>query len=227
MSTIFIAGIDTDTGKSVATGMLAKYLKDRGENVITQKLSQTGCLQTSEDIEKHREIMGVEMLAVDKNKTTCPYIFKFPASPHLSAKMEGIIINPEVISKATEKLEKMFSTVLLEGVGGLHVPMNDDMSVLDYLEQKKYEVILVSSAKLGSINHTLMSLEILKNRNIPLKGIIYNLFIESTDEIIRDSKNVFKDYLKRYGFPEVVVDMPFVENYSDMNLEQFSVFFDK
>lgn len=223
MSTFFIAGIDTDTGKSIATGLLARYLMSKDIKVITQKLAQTGCENISEDIITHRRLMSLELLEEDKLGITCPYIFKTPASPHLAASIENSSINVNKITDATKKLELKYDIVLLEGVGGLHVPLNDKISTLDYLEDMKYPVILVSSPKLGSINHTLLTLEVLHNRNIPLLGIVYNLFIDSNKKIINDSKKVFKKYLKKYNFPDTIVDMPVCNN--PKIIEGFSKFF--
>lgn len=198
--TIFISAIDTDAGKTIVTGLLALSLKNRGLNIITQKIAQTGCNIISDDIIKHREIMSEELNEFDINGITCPYIFNFPASPHLSAKIENSEINTEIISSATNELEKHFDIVLLEGVGGLMVPLNTNELLTDYISIKQYPLILVTSGKLGSINHTLLSLEAIKNRNIELKALVYNNFI-SNDEIINsDSKEYLKNYFRK-DFP--------------------------
>lgn len=213
--TIFISAIDTDAGKTIVTGLLALSLKNRGLNVITQKIAQTGCNNISDDILKHREIMGEELNKFDKNGITCPYIFKFPASPHLSAKVENTEINTEIISSATNELEKHFDFVILEGVGGLMVPLNLNEILIDYISKKQYPLILVTSGKLGSINHTFLSLEAIKHRNINLKALVYNNFISSNEIINSDSKEYLKNYLKK-DFP----NSPFIEiekifNWSD------------
>lgn len=200
--TIFISGIDTDTGKTIATGLIALYLKKQGYKVITQKIVQTGCNKLSEDILKHREIMGEKLNKFDLQGLTCPYVFKFSASPHLSAKLENIEINTDKILKATKELEKHFEYVLIEGVGGLFVPLNNNMYLIDYIVSNKYPLILITSGKLGSINHTILSLEAIKKRKIRLKAIIYNNFISKNKTINKDSK----DYLKQYlitNFPKV------------------------
>ncbi len=198
--TIFISAIDTDAGKTVVTGLLALSLKNRGFNVITQKIAQTGCNNVSDDILKHREIMGVELNEFDKNGITCPYIFKFPASPHLSAKLENTEINIEKIFSATNELEKHFEYVLLEGVGGLMVPLNPHELLIDYISKNGYPLVLVTSGKLGSINHTLLSLEAIKCRNIELKAQVYNNYIAYDEIINSDSKEYFKEFLKK-DFP--------------------------
>ncbi len=209
MATYFISAIDTDTGKTIVTGLIAKYLQDKGESVITQKLAQTGCVGISEDIIKHREIMNIPLSPFDKDGTTCPYVFPFPASPHLAAQLENTEIDIDIINKSTNILEQNFKHVLLEGVGGMYVPITSTYTILDFLEEKKYPIILVTSAKLGSINHTLMSLEIAKKRELNIKGIVYNNFPQTHENISTDSKKVFKQYLQKYfpkaGFTEIPI----------------------
>ena len=79
MAVYFISGIDTDAGKSIVTGVIARTLLQKGVHVITQKFIQTGCVGISEDILKHREIMGIPPQEVDKDGTTCPYVMTYPA----------------------------------------------------------------------------------------------------------------------------------------------------
>lgn len=86
--TIFISGIDTDAGKTYATGWLAKNYMDKGLSVATQKFIQTGNKEFSEDIEAHRKIMGIEMLPEDIDHTTAPIIFNYPASAQLAARIQ-------------------------------------------------------------------------------------------------------------------------------------------
>jgi len=219
MTTYFISGIDTDAGKSYATGLMAKYLHQNNRKIITQKFAQTGCQGISEDILTHREIMGVELFEEDKDFTTCPFVFDYPASPHLAANMQNKKIDIEQINNSTKTLEERYEIVLLEGVGGLHVPISLDYSLLDFLEEKHYPVILVTSSKLGSINHTLMSLEIMKNRNIPLHGLIYNHYPAKSEFILNDSINVFHHYLEKFGFDCPIVEIPLFEKSSDANVE--------
>lgn len=85
----FVSGIDTDIGKTVATGMLAKQLLQQGKSVITQKPVQTGCQDIAEDIAVHRKIMGIPMQEADEQRLTMPEIFSHPASPHLAARLDG------------------------------------------------------------------------------------------------------------------------------------------
>jgi len=193
--TYFISGIDTDCGKTMVTSLLARELYQQGINVITQKMVQTGSSEIADDLREHRRIMGIDLQKVDLDHTTCPYIFKFPASPHLSARMEQVTIDPEIISRSTKKLEEKYDLVLLEGAGGLMVPIQDDLLTIDYLQGKGHPLILVSSSKLGSINHTLLSLEACLKRKIPVTALVYNHLPNENQFIADESIQVLKRYL--------------------------------
>ncbi|WP_227429395.1 dethiobiotin synthase [Psychrobacter sp. I-STPA6b] len=204
MAVLFITGIDTDIGKTYATGWLAKTMQAQGKKVITQKLVQTGCIGIADDILTHRQMMGIDLQQVDKDGITCPYVYPKPASPHFSASLVGEKINPEIILKATKQLEAEYDIVLLEGAGGVLVPLNDDLLTLDYISDCQYPVVLVTSGRLGSINHTLLSIEAISNRGLQLHSVIYNHYLGGeldTDRVTNSDNSICnstKDYLQRY-----------------------------
>lgn len=220
---IFITGIDTDSGKSIVTGLMAKYLLNKNESVITQKYVQTGCSGIAEDLLCHRNIMGMALADEDKDGTTCSYLFSHPASPHLSAEMENIIIDEKQFTKATEKLNTKYKYLLMEGAGGLMVPLNSETLLIDYVQKQNYPVVLVASSKLGSINHSLLSLEVLKKRNMNVIGLVYNQHPNHDNAITQDSEKMIKTYLKQYfpcaGFVSIpiinIADAPLI-NFSDI-----------
>lgn len=205
----FISGIDTGIGKTYTTGYLAKLWNEQGQKTITQKLIQTGNVDISEDIEQHREIMGMGWFAEDHSKLTMPEIFSYPASPHLATQIDGREIDFQKIADATQQLAEKYDLVLLEGAGGLMVPLTTDVLTIDYIAEKKFPVILVSSGRLGSINHTLLSLEALKIRGLELYALAYNLNDESQDALIsQDTAAYLKAYLVKH-FPKALwIDVP-------------------
>ncbi|MDW7771452.1 MAG: dethiobiotin synthase [Desulfobulbaceae bacterium] len=208
MPTFCICGIDTGIGKSIAVGLMARDLLYKGERVITQKIVQTGCVERSQDILIHRKLMEVGWLDVDEKKLTCPYCLSFPGSPHLAASLAGKSVDPAVITAAGERLRELYDWVLLEGAGGLLVPLTEEMTLLDYLVTLRWPLILVTSSRLGSINHTLMSLEVIRSRNLDLAGIVYNTYEKSPPEIVKDSCRVFSRALQSYGFEDRIVVLP-------------------
>ena len=206
MSVLFISGIDTDIGKTYATGMIAKALMQQGVNVITQKLVQTGVainldngeMNIADDIVTHRQLMGMAMQPCDIDSTTCPYRYEKPASPHLAAKLANGVLNPDVITSATKSLQADYEVVLLEGAGGLLVPITEQLLTLDYIVTQGYPVILVTSGRLGSINHTLLSLEAIRARGLTMHSVIYNHIHDTADNTDTEIANSSIDYLKNY-----------------------------
>ena len=198
----FVSGIDTDIGKTVATGVLAKQLLQQGKSVITQKPVQTGCQNIADDIVVHRKIMGTPMQEADKQRLTMPEIFSYPASPHLAARLDGRALDLNKIRAATQQLAAQYEIVLVEGAGGLMVPLTENLLTIDYVQQQAYPVILVTSGRLGSINHTLLSFAALKQYGISLHSLIFNHIHDSRDKhIAQDSLAYLKGRLKT-DFPD-------------------------
>lgn len=198
----FVSGIDTNIGKSYVTGWLAAEWNGQGIRTITQKLVQTGNEKVSEDIEIHRRIMCCGLLADDLEGLTMPEIYSYPCSPHLAAEIDSRPIDFEKISKATEALSEKYDAVLLEGAGGLMVPLTRDLLTIDYARNMSYPVILVTSGRLGSINHTLLSLEALKSRSMTLKALVFNDFpVEEDTRIADDTRQYLENYISKY-FPD-------------------------
>lgn len=195
---IFVSGIHTDAGKSYATGWLANQLAAEGKRVITQKFIQTGNVGRSEDIDVHRRLMGCGDLPEDLEGLTAPQIFSYPCSPQLAAEIDGRPIDFEKIDRALETLDSRYDVVLLEGAGGLMVPLTDDFWTIDYIASRGLPVSLVTNGTLGSINHTLLSLEAIERRAIPLHSVIYNQHFDSKDpRIASDTVGFIRRYLGR------------------------------
>ncbi|MDY3788843.1 dethiobiotin synthase [Bacteroides fluxus] len=198
----FISGIDTDAGKSYCTAWYARQLAQNGKRVITQKFIQTGNVGHSEDIDLHRRIMETGYLPEDREGLTMPEIFSYPCSPHLAARIDRRPIDFNKIERATLELARRYDIVLVEGAGGLMVPLTEEYLTIDYIAEKQYPLLFVTSGKLGSINHTLLSLEAIKNRGIRLDMVLYNLYPTVEDKTIQeDTMQYIKNYLAKH-FPD-------------------------
>lgn len=206
---IFVSGIDTDAGKSYATGYWARMLQEQGRKVITMKFIQTGCVGRSEDIDVHRALMGCGYLPVDEQRLTAPVIFSYPASVQLAAAIDGREIDLSEIDRAVEKLSKLYDTILIEGAGGLMVPITDDFMAVDYAVSRQLPVALVTNSRLGSINHTVLSLEALSSRRLRLHTLLYNTYYDSHDRVIADDTRGFVvRYVERHFPGTPVIDIP-------------------
>ncbi|MGP4732978.1 MULTISPECIES: dethiobiotin synthase [unclassified Psychrobacter] len=206
MSVLFVSGIDTDIGKTYATGLLAKALMQQGLNVITQKLVQTGVsinpddgeMNIADDIITHRQLMDIPLQPCDLDFTTCTHRYKKPASPHLATKLSGETLDPDMITNATKRLQSEYELVLLEGAGGLLVPITENLLTLDYIAEQGYPIVLVTSGRLGSINHTLLSLEAIKSRGLIVHSVIYNHIHDDAEQTDTEIANSTIEFLRKY-----------------------------
>ena len=207
MAVYFISGTDTGIGKTVATGWLARRFAAAGKTVVTQKLIQTGCEGISEDIIEHRRIMGINLLREDSDMTTCKYVLKYPASPHIAGRLENVAYDIDSIDANTRKLAAKFDVVLVEGAGGLAVPIFENFLMADYVKKYALPLWLVVPSRLGSLNHAILSLEFAKRKGLELAGIIYNTYPKVPVEIESSTREYLKNYISE-KFPRAeLLDM--------------------
>ena len=167
--TIFVTGIGTKVGKTVASAVITQALEADYFKPI-----QAGGLDNSDTHKVKRWVNSEKTKFHDS-----AYQLKTPMSPHAAAEIDGVKIKKKL------SLPKTKNTLVIEGAGGLMVPINDQETIADMIPENA-KIVLVSLHYLGSINHTLLSLELLKNRGLTCKGIIFmgdeNL---STESIIK------------------------------------------
>lgn len=163
----FVAGTDTACGKTIVAGALAAALRLQGRSVGVMKPVACG---GREDAEYLKLCAGVD----DAIERINPVYLSHPLSPNVAAKLEKKQIDLRCIDSALNDLSRKYKILVVEGCGGLLVPVTDDFFVIDLIRRMKAEVFLVSRAGLGAINHSLLSLEALKSRRIKPKGIIFN-----------------------------------------------------
>lgn len=192
----WIVGTDTDVGKTFITTIYMRYLQKKGVKVIPYKPIQTGLVEKNGISYYHDTTYYVNYsLHPLEVESINSYSFPFPASPHYAAELEGIEIKEETIYSTIDRLIKNVDFVLCEGAGGLYVPLqsNSNITFLDVIKKSSLPVILVAHSKLGTINHTLLSVHSLQSKNIEIMGIILNRFGGSSLE--RDNLHTLKRFL--------------------------------
>ena len=204
----FVSGIDTDVGKTMATGLMARRLADAGRDVITVKMVQTGCDGFSEDLALHRAICGGAHFPEDDDGLTAPQVFGYPSSPQLAAALEGRTVDPNAISRAVRTCAERHEIVLVESAGGLAVPLTDDMLSIDLAAAEGWRLILVTCGRLGSINHALLSLEAAKSRGMAVAGVVHNWCAGADGRIDADAVETVRRRLAHMGLPPIVVRVP-------------------
>lgn len=195
---LFITGIGTDVGKTVVSAIITQALESDYWKPI-----QAGDLEKS-DTHKIKAYVSNAKTKFHHNS----YALNTPASPHLAAEIDNIVINlPEILEPQTQ------NHLVIEGAGGLFVPLNNQDTIIDLI-QPDYKVIVVSLHYLGSINHTLLTIEALQNRNIKIAGIIFNgKENKATESIILSKTGVrFIGRLEQ----EPYIDTNVINEYADL-----------
>ena len=213
MKSLFITGSDTDVGKTYVTAGLAITLRKLGIDVGVMKPFAAGYPQKegfqSEDV----EILSRSALVTDPEKLINPQFFPIPASPYTAWKNLKTKPNVSVVLKNYQKLSKSHSMLLVEGMGGIMTPILKDYFVTNLIKDMKIPAIVVTRTKIGSINHTIMTVKMCEKYKIPLKGIIISNFDSDgydVKELTRDLKNLTK--------VPILGSIPFIDKFDDASI---------
>ncbi len=213
MKSLFITGTDTDVGKTYITAGLAVAIRKMGIDVGVMKPFAAGTAQKkgykSEDI----VILSRAAQACDPENLVNPQFFPIPASPYTAWK--NLKIKPKINSvlSSFKSLSKIHSMMLVEGMGGIMTPILKNYFVTDLIKDMKIPAVLVTRTKVGTVNHTIMTVKMCEKYKIPIKGIIINDFDSDgykTKELTRDLKSLT-------GVP-VLGSIPFINDFSDASL---------
>jgi dethiobiotin synthase len=193
---LFVTGTDTNIGKTVVSAMLALKLDWHYWKPI-----QTGA---EPDVETDRDwVCRHQVLVYDEQ-----YRMKAPLSPHLAAALEGIKIDPaEILSRG----RKMHRTVI-EGAGGLMVPVTKQFLMIDLIEAMAVPTVVVARSRLGTINHTLLSLEALRARRLTVLGVI----------MVGDINEANRNAIQTYGKVRVLAEIPILKELTTSELRKTS-----
>lgn len=198
---LFITGIGTDVGKTIASAIITESLQ-----ADYWKPIQAGDVHNS-DSHKIQSYLSNSKTKIHPNS----YLLQTPASPHLAATLDGISIDlKKIIEPKTE------NDLVIEGAGGIFVPINETETIVDLIK-KEYKVIVISRHYLGSINHTLLTVEALQNRKINSAGIIFNGNENKSSEEIILSKTGLK-FIGRIE-DEPYFDKNVIKEYADLFYE--------
>lgn len=183
MSAIFVAGTDTNVGKTHVCGLLLDFLRKNGSDAGYQKWAATGPEFPPADLTECLRMAGIP-LDPELVGSQVPYHFALPASPHLAAEQESKIVDPALIRARYQEMRARYELLIVEGVGGLMVPLNRELLLVDLLKELRIPTVLVAKSGVGTINHTLLSLEILRHRDIPVLGVVFSDATAEEDALV-------------------------------------------
>ena len=172
---IFITGTDTGIGKTIVTGGIAQSLRNLQWNIGVMKPIVTGFTASEEEpVPKDTKYLIQSSETTDSPTLITPYTFETPASPYRAARLENKNIEMGRIVRSFKKLKQKHDFLLVEGIGGLLVPITRKALVIDLVISLNLPIIIVSRLTLGTINHSLLTIQLAQSRKIPIIGVIYN-----------------------------------------------------
>ncbi|MBA2710035.1 MAG: dethiobiotin synthase [Tatlockia sp.] len=170
----FITGTDTDCGKTYVTCKLLDYFRTKGKQALALKPIASGCNRVNEQLISE-DVVNLQNYNGDSSLTINGWRFAPPISPHLAAKEVNTRLSAQEIADfCLNEQYKKYNPLLIEGAGGLMVPLNDEETWLDFLELTKVPVIIVVAMRLGCLNHALLTAAALKTKQITAAGWIAN-----------------------------------------------------
>ncbi len=184
---IFVTGTDTGVGKTIVSAALARRLLQKGCSVGVMKPVETGVQPDPLPESDAGRLMAAAQVN-DALDLVCPYRFHAPLAPFAAAQIEGRSIEAQDILRRFERLASRYSCVVVEGAGGLLVPMGQDWSMRDLIARLGVPVVLVGRAGLGGINHALLTLESLQREHIEVLALVLNETRRPTTTLVQQQQ---------------------------------------
>lgn len=176
---IFITGTGTDTGKTYISGLIVKKLQEAGKNPAYYKAAMSGNARRPDGTLIPGDALAVQTMSGIRQSLTsmCPYVYEHAYSPHLASRLEGHPVVMDVVKTGFAEVAEAYDYVTVEGSGGILCPICFDevrIQLEDVVSELRLSCILIADAGLGTINSVVLSVEYMKARHLPLKGIIFN-----------------------------------------------------
>lgn len=192
---IFITATDTEVGKTFVSGLLIRALIQQGMKTGYFKPFASGC-HLKDGVLLSEDLLYIENFTETKldHDLHCPIRYLKPLAPLAAARLEKRPVNIESIWESLKRLKQEYSYLVVEGIGGVMVPLKEDYLVLDLMFDIKFPTLVVCRPALGTINHTLLTLQAIKSKGIPLLGFLTNGFMENGDEAAQTSPGLISSF---------------------------------
>ena len=215
---IFITGTDTGVGKTFVAEGLIKAVREKGLNVCPMKPVETGCRLRQGRLIPADTLRLIRASGVDEEIDLInPYRFNQPLAPSVAAEIEGMKINRKRIFSAYDRLSKKYDITIVEGAGGVMAPVFKKYLFLDLINDLKLPLVIVSRPGLGTINHTLLTIDAVKNKGLHILGVIINYSVNIKKGLTEKTN---PEVIEKLGGSPVLGIVPYLRNPSDGRVQQ-------
>jgi len=212
LQSLFITGTDTDVGKTYVTAGLAASFYEMGIDIGVMKPFAAGTAQKNGFKSEDVKILSDAAHVSDPENLINPQFFPIPASPYTAWKKLKTKPKIATVLSSFKKLSKLHDTILVEGMGGVMTPILKDYFITNLIKEMKIPTIIVTRTKVGTVNHTLMTVMMCQKYKIPIKGIIINNFDNGypINQLTKDLENLTG--------VKVLGSVPFIKDMSNASL---------
>jgi dethiobiotin synthetase len=203
---LFVTATDTDVGKTVIAGAIASYFLRQGSRVAVSKPIATGCVRRREGlVSQDAEFLASCADAHFPLDLICPQRYKEPLAPAVAADRAKQPLDWNAINRSLQLMTKGSDVMIVEGVGGILVPLDKDHTTLDLARWLNLPTIIVARPNLGTLNHTLLTIETLRRVNIPIAGVVINRYPAESASIAEENN---PRYIEKYGKVPILAIVP-------------------
>ncbi len=208
MKSLFFTGTDTGVGKTLVAGSVAANLSISGIKTGVMKPCESGCPSENGTLIAHDALFLKKMSGCPESiERICPYRLRSPLAPGVAAEIEGVHIDVTKIKSVFNKFLHKYDIVICEGAGGIMVPLTIKLLYCDFVKKLDIPLVVVARLSLGTINHTLLTINLAKHMDISVKGIILN----RTSSISGTEEKTNPDIIKSFSRVPVIGIMPFIK----------------
>jgi len=219
MQGCFITGTGTEVGKTIVTAGLLRALVARGRRAVAVKPFQTGCTigddgrLIPDDVLAYQRASQIDYATLPP-ESVCRYRFEPACSPHLAAREAGLECSADEAVRAIGELAADFDVMLVEGAGGMLVPLGNSETMVDLARRLAMPIVVVVENRLGCINHALMTVETIRHASLDLAGIIMNNTSPASDDQERMIREENPRAIQRFGDCRILVELDYVDGFT-------------
>jgi dethiobiotin synthetase len=219
MAGFFITGTDTGVGKTLIAGAIARALSLQGRRVGVMKPFESGCRRNGDTLVPADALYLRNMAgSQDDLALICPYAFERPLAPGVAARLEHVSISLEKVQEIYSQMSAQHDFMLVEGAGGLMVPISEEQLIIDVVRLLQLSLIIVARSALGTINHTLLTVRTAQHAGIRVCGIILNKVSSEQDE----AEDTNPEVIRKFSNVPLLGQVPYIPEVKRANPEFLS-----